>query len=69
MFPMPMSPSGRLAVVAAIVATLSACGRPAEPSAKLYAPEREAMERARAVDATVRQQAEDQRKKIEESEK
>lgn len=46
---------------------LTACGAQDKP-AKIAAPQREALDRAKAVDAMVQQQAEEQRKKIEEAE-
>jgi len=60
----------RAALAASLLcACLSGCGKPAEPAPKLYAPEREALDRAKGLEDTVKQQAEDQRKKIEEQEK
>ena len=71
----PAAPTAPLARATAALAAsllclcLSGCGKPAEPAPKLYAPEREALDRAKGVEDTVKRQAEDQRKKIEEQEK
>ena len=58
-----------LAAGAALASALAGCGKSAEPAPKLYGREREALDRAKAVEGQVMQQAEDRKKQIEEAEK
>jgi uncharacterized lipoprotein YajG len=53
--------------VLAVALLLAACDKPSVP--KIAAPQREALDKAKAVDQTVQQNAEEERKKIEDAEK
>jgi hypothetical protein len=65
----PALPSRRLVAILLSVAATAGCGKPPEPGTRLSSPARDTLERAKALDDTVRQQAEEQRRKIEASEK
>ena len=54
-------------VLLTVCILLTACGAQDKP-AKIAAPQREALDKAKAVDAMLQQQAEDQRQKIEDAE-
>ena len=53
--------------VLAVALLLAACDKPAAP--KIAAPQREALDKAKAVDQAVQQSTEEEKKKIEDAEK
>jgi hypothetical protein len=53
--------------VLAVALLLTACDKPAAP--KIAAPQREALDKAKAVDQAVQQSTEEEKKKIEDAEK
>ena len=53
--------------VLAVALLLVACDKPTAP--KIAAPQREALDKAKAVDQAVQQNAEEEKKKIEDAEK
>jgi hypothetical protein len=53
--------------VLAVALLLAACDKPAAP--KIAAPQREALDKAKAVDQAVQQNTEEEKKKIEDAEK
>ena len=54
-------------ILLAIALLLTACDKPAAP--KIAAPQREALEKAKAVDQTVRNATSESKKKIDDAEK
>lgn len=52
----------------ALCITLTACGAHDDKPAKIAEPQREALDKAKAIDNTVQQQADEQRKKIDDAE-
>ena len=54
-------------ILLAVALLLAACDKPTAP--KIAAPQREALDKAKAVDQAVQQNAEEEKKKIEDAEK
>jgi len=54
-------------ILLAVVLLLAACDKPTAP--KIAAPQREALDKAKAVDQAVQQNTEEEKKKIEDAEK